>query len=203
MTVSPSQIGRTTSSAEKDAAIGGNAAFHENTSALVRLGSWRSVSLRRPGTGWSRSPRSQWRSRPPSRFRSPKSGERHSGCEYGNRTRRKRRPAQRRGRSTSRRRTSTRVAQCGLACKLVTCARPPNNEDSVVSEESPPGSGDGAQAGAGVVALSKSPGFWRLMGYAALFGVVLAFAALTFLGLVKGGSGSFGRGRGRGSKRGR
>ena len=38
------------------------------------------------------------------------------------------------------------------------------------------------------VALSKSPGFWLLMRYAAVFGVVLAFAALAFLGLVKGGT---------------
>ena len=38
------------------------------------------------------------------------------------------------------------------------------------------------------MALTRSPGFWRLMGYAALFGVVLAFASLAFLGLVKGGT---------------
>jgi H+/Cl- antiporter ClcA len=39
-----------------------------------------------------------------------------------------------------------------------------------------------------LVPLTKSPGFWRIIGYAALFGVVLAFAALAFLALVKGGS---------------
>ena len=38
------------------------------------------------------------------------------------------------------------------------------------------------------VALSKSPGFWLLMRYAAVFGVVLAFAALAYLGLVSGGT---------------
>jgi H+/Cl- antiporter ClcA len=38
------------------------------------------------------------------------------------------------------------------------------------------------------VALTRSPGFWRMMGYAALFGVVLAFASLAFLGLVDGGT---------------
>jgi H+/Cl- antiporter ClcA len=38
------------------------------------------------------------------------------------------------------------------------------------------------------VALTKSPGFGVIIRYAALFGVVLAFAALAFLGLVKGGT---------------
>ena len=38
------------------------------------------------------------------------------------------------------------------------------------------------------VPLTKSPGFWAAMGYAALFGVALAFAALAFLGLLKGGT---------------
>ena len=57
-----------------------------------------------------------------------------------------------------------------------------------MSEESPPTSGEGRQPGSEVVALTRSPGFWPLMGYAALFGVVLAFASLAFLGLVKGGT---------------
>ena len=55
-------------------------------------------------------------------------------------------------------------------------------------EESQPGSGGGSQSGFDVVALTRSPGFWLLVRYAALFGVVLAFAALAFLGLVKGGT---------------
>jgi H+/Cl- antiporter ClcA len=37
------------------------------------------------------------------------------------------------------------------------------------------------------VPLTRSPGFWRIVGYAALFGIVLAFAALAFLGLLKAG----------------
>ena len=45
-----------------------------------------------------------------------------------------------------------------------------------------------AQPGPDGVALTQSPGFWRLMGYAAFFGVVLAFASLAFLGLIKGGT---------------
>lgn len=38
------------------------------------------------------------------------------------------------------------------------------------------------------VPLTKSPGFWASIGYAALFGVVLAFAGLAFLGLLNGGT---------------
>ncbi len=38
------------------------------------------------------------------------------------------------------------------------------------------------------MALNKSPGFWMIMGYAALFGIVLAFGGLVFLGLLKGGT---------------
>lgn len=38
------------------------------------------------------------------------------------------------------------------------------------------------------VPLAKSPGFWVMMRDAALFGVVLGFAALAFLGLLKGGT---------------
>ena len=53
---------------------------------------------------------------------------------------------------------------------------------------SPTVSGEESQPAAGGVALARSPGFWRLMGYAAFFGVVLAFASLAFLGLVKGGT---------------
>ena len=34
----------------------------------------------------------------------------------------------------------------------------------------------------------RSPGFWRLMRNAVVFGVVLAFAALAFLGLVGAGT---------------
>jgi H+/Cl- antiporter ClcA len=38
------------------------------------------------------------------------------------------------------------------------------------------------------VPLTRSPGFWLIMRYAALFGVVLGFASLAFLGLLKGGT---------------
>src|SRR4051794_14289628 len=38
------------------------------------------------------------------------------------------------------------------------------------------------------VALTRSAGFWPVMRYAAMFGVVLAFASLAFLGLVSGGT---------------
>ncbi len=44
------------------------------------------------------------------------------------------------------------------------------------------------QPGAGVPALTQSPGFWLTVRFAALFGVLLAFAAMAFLGLVKGGT---------------
>ena len=52
----------------------------------------------------------------------------------------------------------------------------------------PGGSDQGSRPRSDVVAVARSPGFWRLMGYAAFFGVVLAFASLAFLGLVKGGT---------------
>jgi H+/Cl- antiporter ClcA len=48
------------------------------------------------------------------------------------------------------------------------------------SEDSHPGSDN--------VALTRSPGFWVIVRYAILFGVVLAFAGLGFLGLVQGGT---------------
>ena len=59
---------------------------------------------------------------------------------------------------------------------------------SLVSAGSRSGAGKESQPDPGHVALTRSPGFWRLMGYAALFGVVLAFGSLAFLGLVEGGT---------------
>src|SRR5215510_9128851 len=47
---------------------------------------------------------------------------------------------------------------------------------------------DRPSADSDFVALTRSPGFWVIVRYAALFGVVLAFAALAFLGLLKGGT---------------
>ena len=44
---------------------------------------------------------------------------------------------------------------------------------------------DDADRGAPQVALMQTPGFWIVVGYAVLFGVVLAFASLAFLTLVR------------------
>ena len=55
-----------------------------------------------------------------------------------------------------------------------------------MSGQPQPGPGKEPSSGSDFVALTRSPGFWVIMRYAALFGVVLAFAALAFLGLVKG-----------------
>ena len=49
-------------------------------------------------------------------------------------------------------------------------------------------SGGDPPPGPGQVALVRSPGFWVIVRYAILFGVVLAFAALAFLALVKFGT---------------
>ncbi len=57
-----------------------------------------------------------------------------------------------------------------------------------MTEQPHPGSAGAPQDDSDPVALMRSPGFWVLMRYAALFGVVLAFAALAFLGLVKSGT---------------
>ncbi len=57
-----------------------------------------------------------------------------------------------------------------------------------MSEQPQPGPGDTPSSGSDFVALTRSPRFWVIMRYAASFGVVLAFAALAFLALVKGGT---------------
>jgi chloride channel protein, CIC family len=49
-------------------------------------------------------------------------------------------------------------------------------------------SGEEPGTGPGFVALDRSRGFWTVIGYAVVFGLVLAFAALVFLGLLKGGT---------------
>jgi H+/Cl- antiporter ClcA len=51
-----------------------------------------------------------------------------------------------------------------------------------------PQTGEAQTSDSDFVPLTRSPGFWLIMRYAAFFGVVLAFAALAFLGLVKGGT---------------
>jgi hypothetical protein len=48
--------------------------------------------------------------------------------------------------------------------------------------------GEESHAGSADVALIRSPGFWVIVRYAVLFGVVLAFAGLAFLGLVSAGT---------------
>src|ERR1051326_9152153 len=57
-----------------------------------------------------------------------------------------------------------------------------SSDDSQSSSDEEPGSGPG------FVALDRSRGFWTIIGYAVVFGLVLAVAALAFLGLVKGGA---------------
>ena len=52
---------------------------------------------------------------------------------------------------------------------------------------STPTPGEDSHSGSETVALTRSPGFWVIVRYAILFGVVLAFAGLAFLGLVSGG----------------
>lgn len=44
------------------------------------------------------------------------------------------------------------------------------------------------QSSSEIVALNRSPGFWSVVIYALVFGVILAFAGLAFLGLVSGGT---------------
>ena len=58
----------------------------------------------------------------------------------------------------------------------------------MASGQPKPDPGEEPSSGSDFVALTRSPGFWVIMRYAALFGVVLAFAALAFLALVKGGT---------------
>ena len=48
--------------------------------------------------------------------------------------------------------------------------------------------GEDSHPGSDNVALTRSPGFWVIVRHAILFGVVLAFAGLAFLGLVEGGT---------------
>jgi H+/Cl- antiporter ClcA len=51
------------------------------------------------------------------------------------------------------------------------------------------GAPSGHEPGSGsFVPLDRSPGFWAIVGYAVLSGLVLAVAALAFLGLLKGGT---------------
>jgi H+/Cl- antiporter ClcA len=56
-----------------------------------------------------------------------------------------------------------------------------NGQPQHAPDEAPAPASDG-------LALTRSPGFWSIVRYAALLGVVLAFAALAFLGLLKAGT---------------
>ena len=60
------------------------------------------------------------------------------------------------------------------------------NAEPVTSSQ--PGSDEEPSSGLGSVALDRSPGFWTNIGYAVVFGLVLAVAALAFLGLLHGGT---------------
>ena len=51
-----------------------------------------------------------------------------------------------------------------------------------------PATGDDADPGAADVALMQSPGFWVVVRYAIVLGVVLAFASLGFLAAVTFGT---------------
>jgi H+/Cl- antiporter ClcA len=51
-----------------------------------------------------------------------------------------------------------------------------------------PSSDEEPGSGASFEALDRSRGFWTVIGYAVVLGIVLAFAGLAFLGLVKGGT---------------
>src|SRR5262245_45926717 len=51
-----------------------------------------------------------------------------------------------------------------------------------------PRTGEAPSSDSDFVPLTHSPGFWVTMRYAALFGVVLGFVSLAFLGLLKGGT---------------
>jgi H+/Cl- antiporter ClcA len=67
-------------------------------------------------------------------------------------------------------------------------SRASRSADASPGTSSPSSSDQEPGSGPGVVALDRSRGFWPIVGYAVVFGVVLAFAALAFLGLVKGGT---------------
>ena len=50
-----------------------------------------------------------------------------------------------------------------------------------------PPTGEPPSPDAGLVPMTRSPGFWLIVRYAVLLGVVMAFLSLAFLGLLKGG----------------
>lgn len=64
----------------------------------------------------------------------------------------------------------------------------PGTSSQSSSDDSQSSSGEEPESGPGFVALDRSRGFWTIVGYAVVFGLVLAVAALAFLGLLKGGT---------------
>jgi len=67
-------------------------------------------------------------------------------------------------------------------------AQGPGEASAGAGTSSQSSSGEEPGSGPGFVPLDRSRGFWTIIGYAVVFGLVLAFAALAFLGLVKGGT---------------
>src|SRR5262249_17351549 len=61
-------------------------------------------------------------------------------------------------------------------------------DGSIMNGQPQPRTDEARASDSDVVSLTRSPGFWVIMRDAALFGVVLGFAALAFLGLLKGGT---------------
>ncbi|MGA9856491.1 MAG: chloride channel protein [Solirubrobacteraceae bacterium] len=57
-----------------------------------------------------------------------------------------------------------------------------------MSRSSQPPPDEAPSAHEGIVAQARSPTFWAVVRYAAVFGLVLAFVSLAFLGLVSGGT---------------
>ena len=67
-------------------------------------------------------------------------------------------------------------------------AQGPGEAKAGPETSSQPGSEEEPGSGLGHVPLDRSRGFWTVIGYAVVFGLVLAVAALAFLGLLKGGT---------------
>ena len=64
----------------------------------------------------------------------------------------------------------------------------PGTSSQSSSDDSQSSSGEESGSGPDFVALDRSRGFWTIVSYAVVFGLVLAVAALAFLGLLKGGT---------------
>jgi H+/Cl- antiporter ClcA len=69
----------------------------------------------------------------------------------------------------------------------VTTRAAPTKTPPVAPSPPPQSPAGGSSSDSVFVPLTKSPGFWKIIGSAALFGIALSFGALAFLGLLKGG----------------